>query len=516
MRFTPSTFLGSQGECVIAHANGSVSGSFTSGSRDFIYHEFKLSDVHTSQGFQLIVERGYTRDARVIIIGGGGAGGWDGTLNYGRGGGGGGGNVLDFHNIFLSPNTYNIYVGHGGLPADADNPSTPTYNGGNGDFSRFWGPSIDLQANGGDGGFGNAGDTGTYLHGGDSGNGFIGGTRGGAIYAGGGAGCTSDGGNGIDGASNNYTGDGGFGKTITLPYTSPSWSSNVKGTGGGGAGYTESTGETIIQGQGNDGGGGPTADGQRYTGGGGGGGKEFAATPPAGIGTSGGDGFIIVYYPVSDCNPFWGSGSFELGTDLYDACTSPTTTTLYFDKYVHPNLEVGSVYYYDKFFENPVNNGSAIISGSDVYKIGTGGEVTELTTCSTIVSMASGSDSGSACASSTYNNYYYSGSLVVGTSLYSDYDRTTLVPDKSYKKSGTLDSYNTVSGVINSISTCPIVCTNITFRGNNDGGNVTYYDCTNTFQSVTLNRLNVFNTCYNSAMPVTLGGSTSYTTGSAC
>lgn len=512
MRFTPSTFLGSQGECVIAHASGSVSGSFTSGSRDFIYHEFRLgANPEIPQSFQLIVERGYTRDARVIVIGGGGAGGWDGTGNTGNGGGGGGGNVLDFHNVFLSPNTYNIYVGNGGIHADADevNPAFRTYNGGDGDFSRFWGQNVNIQANGGKGGYGDQSDVGTYLDGGNSGNGFLGGQR--IATAGGGAGCTSNGTNGVL----YNTGDGGSGSVINLPYYSPTWNSTSKAVGGGGGGCTDGA-LTQEQGYGRDGGGNFTGDGHRYTGGGGGGGKEYAATPPAGVGTTGGDGFVIVYYPVTDCNPFWGSGSFELGTDLYDACTSPTTTTLYFDKYVHPNLEVGSVYYYDKLFENPVSNGSAIISGSDVYKIGTGGEVTELTTCSTIVSMASGSDSGSACISTTYNNYYYSGSLVVGTSLYSDYNRTILVPDKSYKKSGTVASYNTISGIIDSISSCPIECKNATFNGGPSGGTVTYYNCTNGFQSVTLNRQNVFNTCINVLMPITTGGSTYYTIGSAC
>ena len=91
MRFTPTTQMGSYGECVRAYSNGSVSGSFSSGSREFRYHEFELSSSLTTQQFQLIVTEGYTIDARAIVVAGGGAGGWEGTGNYGYGGGGGAG-----------------------------------------------------------------------------------------------------------------------------------------------------------------------------------------------------------------------------------------------------------------------------------------------------------------------------------------------------------------------------------------------------------------------------------------
>jgi hypothetical protein len=244
MRFTPITFMGARGECVKAVSNGSISGSFESGSRLFAYHEFRLSNDLTSSEFQLIVQQGYTADARVILIGGGGGGGWDGTDAYGLGGGGGGGSVLDSHNVVLSPNTYSIRVGAGGLPADADNPLSAlrTYNGGDGDYSSILGGYVDLQANGGDGGIGQrtlpgGTDNPEFGRGGQSGTPFEGGSRvnasGGRIAAGGGGGSTSTGYDGFI-AGEVEGGDGGDGTIITLPYTSPTWNSSTNAVGGGG------------------------------------------------------------------------------------------------------------------------------------------------------------------------------------------------------------------------------------------------------------------------------------------
>lgn len=304
MRFIPTTHM-QAGGCVVATSNGGVSGSFTSGSETFVYHEFTSSAVNSDATFLFTVSEGFTNRARFILVGGGGAGGWDGQLATGRGGGGGGGSVID-RTGQLYAGTYQLRVGKGGDPADADHPLNPTYNGGDGGFTEvrdgpYAVPNL-LRANGGEGGYGDSTDTGTYLHGGDSGNGNSGGSRGGGIYAGGGGGFTSAGSNGIDGAAQNYTGNGGTGTTITLPYNSSAWNGTSKGVGGGGAGYTESTGESITQGTGSDGGGDGTDDGERYTGGGGGGAKDFAATPPAGIGCSGGDGILIIYYPTGSCS----------------------------------------------------------------------------------------------------------------------------------------------------------------------------------------------------------------------
>lgn len=303
--------MASQGECIIASANSGVSGSFVSGSRTFRYHEFTCPNVSSSLNTQFVIESGFTKDARVIMIAGGGGGGWDGNGNYGLGGGGGGGEVIDLHDVFLYPSTYSVYVGHGGDPADADNPNPllRTFNGGDGDFSRIIGgiyTSGDLQADGGKGGYGDQTDLGTYLHGGDSGNGFTGGLNDGNQLAGGGAGASQNGEDANNTPSTDYGGDGGAGVTISLPYTSPTYGSTTKDVGGGGGGSVALTSQ--VKGFGTHGGGdGGKSDvddgdsGERYTGGGGGGSKEFAASAPNGIGTRGGDGIIIIYYPITDC-----------------------------------------------------------------------------------------------------------------------------------------------------------------------------------------------------------------------
>lgn len=532
MRFTPLTFMASRGECVKAYSNGSTSGSFESGSRVFVYHEFKLSNDLSSSEFQFVVQQGYTSDARVVLIGGGGGGGWDGTDSYGLGGGGGGGAVIDSHQVLLSPNTYSIRVGSGGLPADADNanPTLRTYNGGDGVYSNLVGPFTNLQANGGEGGIGQrtlpGGSTNPeFARGGQSGTPFDGGRpasgSGGRIAAGGGGGSTSIGQDGYF-ASAVEGGDGGSGSIIFLPYTSPTWNASTKAVGGGGGGGVDPQGSVGNGGSNNYGGGrgsnsqlGSADSGDRYTGGGGGGGASYAYTPPDGSGTTGGDGLVIIYYPVTDCYNE-GSGSFLTGSSLLNACTSPTTKTLFYNKMYYTNLQVGSVLYTDRGLLTPVAN-SYIVSGSEIYVVsGSTGVVSSITACSNTVSMASGSLSGSACTSTTFNNYYYSGSLVVGTSLYTDYGRTNLVPNNFYKKSGTFDLYQTSTGVINSITSCSMDCKNVTFNGGNSGGTITFYDCTNSFQSANMNRLVVFTTCVNVNRPITTGGTTSYTTGSAC
>lgn len=285
------------GGCMEATANGGVSGSFVSGSETYVYHEFTSSAVNTTETFQFIVTKGFTNRARLVVIGGGGGGGWDGTGNLGNGGGGGGAVVVNKTGQ-LFQGTYSIQVGAGGAPPDADHPTTPTYNGGTGDYSEILGgPYIGtsrLRANPGEGGYGDVADP-SYLHGGDSGNGNTGGTNSGN-YGGGGAGFTSNGVNGV----NLKAGNGGTGTTVTLPYTSPSWSTTSKGVGGGGGAAIDGRSST-EQGYGNDGGGGFSGDGDRYSGGGGGGGRDFPATPPAGIGCSGGDGIVIIYYPTGSC-----------------------------------------------------------------------------------------------------------------------------------------------------------------------------------------------------------------------
>jgi len=382
MRFIPITHMQS-GQCMEATSNGGVSGSFTSGSETYVYHEFTSPAVNTSGSFQFTVTKGFTNRARLVVIGGGGGGGWDGTLNAGRGGGGGGASVINQVGQ-LYQGTYSIMVGQGGDPADADNvtPVLRTYNGGDGGFSEILGGPYTgtdrLKSLGGEGGYGDATDSGTYLFGGDSANGNSGGSRGGSVYAGGGGGFTTAGSNGIDGASENYTGNGGLGTTINLPYTSPSWGAASKGVGGGGAGYTESTGESITQGSGSDGGGSGTVDGERYSGGGGGGARDFPATPPAGEGTTGGDGIVIIYYPTGSCQQFQPVEAINLRTGS-EACflTSSEQVYFYHDENDDGVMGVGDYLYYDSKSAEPLPNGTKVTNaGTSFFVTGTDGRIT--------------------------------------------------------------------------------------------------------------------------------------------
>ena len=305
MRFIPATHMGSGTVCVESTANGGVSGSFVSGSETYNFHEFTSSTNNSTDTFQFEITSGFTQRARVIVIGGGGAGGETGTGGtYHGGGGGGGGQVLDVKNVNLFPNqTYQIQVGKGGdaaVPLDPV-PPNPTYNGGDGDSSRFRFGDLDIIAQGGEGGYGEGLQIGD---GGDSGAGFTGG-NGNSNDGGGGAGNTA---NGSNPPSSNHAGDGGAGTTLVLGYTSPTFGASTVGVGGGGGGATK-FGISLDRGIGVDGGGDgaydsdQSEDGTRHTGGGGGGGESVSrpSPPPYGEGSEGGDGIVIVMYPTGSC-----------------------------------------------------------------------------------------------------------------------------------------------------------------------------------------------------------------------
>ena len=462
MRFIPTTFMQS-GDCVKAYSNGSISGSFVSGSEIYEYHEWRLSDRNVSETFQLNVVEGFTNHARAIVIAGGGGGGWDGTLNSGRGGGGGAGQVFDIHNLVLYPTAvpYQLRVGHGGLPADADNsnPALRTYNGGDGDYTEILGgiyvTDSKIRALGGAGGYGDASQTGTYLHGGDSGNGFTGGVNDG-LYAAGGAGISGDGGDGIDGASQNYTGDGGAGITINLPYTSPTWGDTTQGDiGGGGAGFTESTGESITQGTATDGGGDGTDDGERHTGGGGGGARDFFAIPPAGEGTQGGDGFLIIYYPITNC--FYHSvtsGSFKYSDDVNLVCDTSNTESLYYT--VDSELQVGKTVYQDILLQYPASSSYYEIDTQIYYVSESNGIITDIYPCPTVLSLHTASVELDACTSTITSTFYTSGSFVQGNTLYTDFYLTTTASDGYYREDNSQNVVQVTSGVIGTFVSCDI------------------------------------------------------------
>lgn len=465
MRFIPATFMQS-GECVKAYSNGSASGSFVSGSDVFYYHEWKLSNRDVSETFELEVLSGFTSKARAVLIAGGGGGGWDGQYNSGAGGGGGAGQVIDRHNIILYPTSvpYQIRVGHGGLPADADNPNPTfrTYNGGDGDYTEILGGVLNIRAEGGDGGYG-IGNTPSSLNydGGNSGNGFLGGVSAGR-YGGGGGGATSDGGPGQDGPSQNYTGDGGTGIIINLPYNSPTWGDTSKGVGGGGAGYAEDIGESITNGTAVDGGGAGTVDGERYTGGGGGGGRDFPATPPAGIGTEGGDGVLIIYYPITNCI-YHGvtSGSFNYSSDAEQACSTSNTDDLFY--LVSDGLNTGSVLYQDILLQYPASSSYYEINNSIYFVSESNGIITQINECSTVLQLHTGSTDLEACSSTITDTFYISGSVTNGNILYADFFLTTVANDGYYREDNSQNVFQLTSGVISNITSCNITGTNWRF-----------------------------------------------------
>lgn len=304
MRFIPATHMGSGEVCVESTANGGVSGSFLSGSETYNFHEFTSSNNITTTGFQFQITNGFTQRARIIVVAGGGAGGETGTGGtYHSGGGGGGGQVLDIKNVNLFPNQiYQIQVGKGGDAAVPADPVTPTYNGGDGDSSRFYFGDLDITAQGGEGGYGEGLQIGD---GGDSGAGFTGG-NGNSNDGGGGAGNTA---NGQNPPSSNHAGDGGAGTTLVLGYTSPAFGASTVGVGGGGGGATKFGSTNSDRGFGTDGGGNGSYtndrsdDGSRHTGGGGGGGEHVTrvSPPPYSEGSEGGDGIVIVMYPTGSC-----------------------------------------------------------------------------------------------------------------------------------------------------------------------------------------------------------------------
>ena len=113
MRFTPTAFLGSSlGVELVATANGSTSGSFTSGGIDYAYLQFPTGTT------TLDVSSGANVD---ILLVAGGAGGFTGSLDAGKGGGGGGVSVVSTR---LLRGTYSINVGAGGTSNEKGEPTS--------------------------------------------------------------------------------------------------------------------------------------------------------------------------------------------------------------------------------------------------------------------------------------------------------------------------------------------------------------------------------------------------------
>ena len=305
--------------------------------------------VYTTGTTQTTYDRNFSEDTLcdILIVGGGGAGGY----SYVGGGGGSGGYVY-VQNITLN-GSYTIKVGKGG--------AITTGNGNNGENSSIIGPNVSYIALGGGGGAGGSvngvvsgignnggsGGGGSYRNlsqvpasGGTStqfstygyGNGGNGGSYGSPwSYGGGGGGA----GGSVSGASG--TGANGLSNTIT--------GVSVTYAGGGGAG---SDGTTPFQGGSGGGGRGATGDGVFVPTagtdglGGGGGGSRGGGSGSA---AKGGSGIVIVKYKYTNDNQRYrlhfprktkvqfilnGDGNRITSNDLQGTCIITITSTKIF------------------------------------------------------------------------------------------------------------------------------------------------------------------------------------------
>jgi hypothetical protein len=487
-------FYGQSG-CVSFAFTGSVPANtetgFVSGSAgEYFYVKSELAE------FAFEITSGSTSNAKLIL---GGGGGRSNAFNFNplvtgdsSAGGGGAGEVL-IQDVYLSPGLYFVSASSGGASgsygqaiSDGDDSvfiirqdlpfieqTTITARGGKQNDEQVAG----ANGNGNTGGLG-------------IGSGTI-------AAGGGGGGSTQDGQDAYDtpGTPNSKTGgNGGTGSAIPAPFSDALGPSNhTIGTGGPGQGYGGQDGVY------------PSGLANTYSNGG------------MANGQSGGDGkrgLFALFIPKSGCIT-GGSESFATSSTLQGVCESAGNISLFYDFNTWNGLQIGTTLFNDKYLDNPVSDSYIISSSNEVFFIsGSSGVISSQTICSTTVALSSGSDSTTACNEATENNYYHTGSFTAGTIVYSDFARTTTVPNNFYRNG--INVSETTSGVLQTSAACSITCTNIQFTGGNDGGLVTFYNCLNEYQSTTVARLNTFNTCYNANLPVTVGGTATYTTSTPC
>lgn len=232
--------------------------------------------------------------ADILVIAGGGAGGAGHA-----GGGGGAGGIAYASSYTLTPGTYGVTVGAGGVP---DRTATPSATGGNGGNSQF---GTSIIATGGGGGSGES-TTIQLASSGGSGGGGDGAPQpispywmnGGAATQGSGTGYVGSGNAGAHGNGNGGTlvgtsnnpyasggGGGGAGAAGTLPSSNPTGYTGVNYTlgGAGGAGLSTWSSWGAATGYGQN------VSGTYYFGGGGGGGGWNVSNTYA-LGGNGGGG----------------------------------------------------------------------------------------------------------------------------------------------------------------------------------------------------------------------------------
>jgi hypothetical protein len=300
-------------------------------------HVFNSSGTFT-------VPSGLTLSATVLIVGGGGAGGYSvGDTDTGKGGGGAGG-VLFANPLSIPANSYSIVVGNGGAgqASGPNNPGAPngqnstgfgvTANGGGGGGSPDGQPN-NGGANGGSGG-GAACRGNNETRGQTNQPSFSGwqafGSQGGDATTDdrGGGGGGGAGARGTDQNGNQQGGAGGAGVNFGTSFSGITFGSPSGWVGGGGGGGSYAAGSLPAQGVGGQGGGGngtsaressnvsgQNGAGQQYivtningianTGGGGGGSSEDGQdsnginAPGGSTSGAGGSGVVLIRYTLS-------------------------------------------------------------------------------------------------------------------------------------------------------------------------------------------------------------------------
>jgi hypothetical protein len=280
------------------------------GGTETTYGSYKVHTFLTS-GSLVVTNVPLTFTADVLVVGGGGAGGSGNSGAYEAGGGGAGG-MLVVPNHPISSGTFTVTVGNGGT---ADTTTIPLNYGGHSELAT----PTPIRAEGGGAGGMNAVNPGGY--GGSAGGNRRDGTTptpvaanrvagpapsnpapatpgqgngGGTAYAsgadsGGGGGGGAGGAGGAGGT--NTGGPGGVGAPNNYRTGSPVFYAG----GGGGIGFSQTSGPS--GGNGGGGGGGTTGTpGTTNTGGGGGGGN---ASGPVNNGGNGGPGIVVIRYLAS-------------------------------------------------------------------------------------------------------------------------------------------------------------------------------------------------------------------------
>ncbi len=237
--------------------------------------------------------------AEVLVVGGGGGGGGASTLS-GAGGGGGAGGFKYTSAFSITPQSYSVTIGTGGIGGAARTNGTAgasstfaTITAGGGGYGSA---SVGNGGSGASGGGAGASGT-TYAGGiGNQGNNGGGGSAG-AVGGGAGGGATSVG-TGSGTGSDAFDRDGGIGGNGTSTTITGTTTVLAGGGGGGGNDIAGSSGGTGGGGAGGNAGGGAGIAGTSNTGGGGGGGSQQGGTVQ-GAGGNGGSGVVIIRYDSS-------------------------------------------------------------------------------------------------------------------------------------------------------------------------------------------------------------------------